>query len=126
LRFSVPSFLLMERDRPLVGAVPGEIELSRYPRDHPRTRFALILASWDGCRKVLSREPMLRASIYRRVRRAALDAERVCELIGAAHPICTAAERELLTLVDDRFATAATRGTGRHLLTPWRCRRSAR
>jgi DNA transposition AAA+ family ATPase len=43
------------------------IEFLRYLHDHPHTRFALILVGGDGCWEVLSREPMLRSRIFRRL-----------------------------------------------------------
>ena len=44
------------------------IEYLRHLHDHARTRFSLLLVGGDGCWRVLSREPMLRSRIYRRVR----------------------------------------------------------
>ena len=44
------------------------IEYLRHLHDHPRTKFSLLLVGGDGCWRVLSREPMLRSRIYRRVR----------------------------------------------------------
>jgi DNA transposition AAA+ family ATPase len=43
------------------------IEFLRYLHDHPRTRFALMLMGGDDAWTVLSREPMLRSRIFRRV-----------------------------------------------------------
>jgi DNA transposition AAA+ family ATPase len=80
------------------------IELLRYLHDHPHTRFALLLVGGDGCWEVLSREPMLRSRIYRRVSMAPLSGDQVCELMGSFHPIYTGVARELLLLVDDHFA----------------------
>jgi DNA transposition AAA+ family ATPase len=80
------------------------IEFLRYLHDHPRTRFALILVGGDGCWEVLSREPMLRSRIFRRVNVTPLTGAQVCELIGAFHPIYAGVEPEVLLLVDDHFA----------------------
>jgi hypothetical protein len=80
------------------------IELLRYLHDHPHTRFALLLVAGDGCWEVLSREPMLRSRIYRRVSMAPLSGDQVCELMGSFHPIYTGVARELLPLVDDHLA----------------------
>jgi len=44
------------------------IEYLRHLHDHPETLFALLLIGGDGCWEVLSREPMLRSRICRRVR----------------------------------------------------------
>ncbi len=80
------------------------IEFLRYLHDHPHTRFALILVGGDGCWEVLSREPMLRSRIFRRVNVTPLSGEQVCALMGAFHPIYSGVEAEVLLLVDDHFA----------------------
>jgi hypothetical protein len=80
------------------------IEFLRHLHDHPRTRFALVLVGGDDAWAVLSREPMLRSRIYRRVNVAPLSSVQVCELMGGFHPIYDGADRELLLLVDDHFA----------------------
>ena len=80
------------------------IELLRHLHDHPATRFALVLVGGDGAWEVLSREPMLRSRVFRRVTFSALAPAEVCELIGAFHPIYHGVEAELLLLVDDHFA----------------------
>jgi hypothetical protein len=80
------------------------IELLRHLHDHPATRFALVLVGGDGAWEVLSREPMLRSRVFRRVNFAALSAAEVCKLIGAFHPIYHGVDGELLLLVDDHFA----------------------
>jgi hypothetical protein len=79
-------------------------EFLRYLHDHPRTRFALILVGGDGCWEVLSREPMLRSRIFRRVNVTPLTGAQVCELMGTFHPIYTGVDKEVLSLVDDHFA----------------------
>jgi len=80
------------------------IELLRHLHDHPATRFSLVLVGGDGAWEVLSREPMLRSRVFRRVNFTALSATEVCKLIGAFHPIYDGVEAELLLLVDDHFA----------------------
>ena len=80
------------------------IELLRHLHDHPATRFALVLVGGDGAREVLSRGPMLRSRVFRRVTSSALAPAEVCELISAFHPIYRGVDAELLLLVDDRFA----------------------
>jgi len=80
------------------------IELLRHLHDHPATCFTLVLVGGDGAWEVLSREPMLRSRVFRRVTFTALAATEVCELIGAFHPIYDGVDRELLLLVDDHFA----------------------
>jgi DNA transposition AAA+ family ATPase len=76
------------------------IEFLRYLHDHPRTRFGLILVGGDGCWEVLSREPMLRSRIFRRVNVTPLTGEQVCELMGTFHPIYAGVEAEVLLLVE--------------------------
>lgn len=80
------------------------IEFLRHLHDHPRTRFALLLVGGDTAWNVLSREPMLRSRVYRRVRFEALSPEQVCTLIGSFHPIYEGVDRELLLFIDDHFA----------------------
>jgi hypothetical protein len=80
------------------------LEFLRYLHDHPHTRFALILVGGDGCLEVLSREPMLRSRIFRRVNVTPLTGEQVCALMSGFHPIYTGVEPEVLLLVDDHFA----------------------
>ena len=80
------------------------IEFLRYLYDHPHTRFALVLVGGDGCWEVLSREPMLRSRIFRRVNITPLTGAQVCALMGTFHPIYAGVEPEVLLLVDDHFA----------------------
>ena len=80
------------------------IEFLRHLHDHPRTRFALLLVGGDTAWDVLSREPMLRSRVYRRVRFEALSPDEVRTLIGAFHPIYDGVEAELLLFIDDHFA----------------------
>jgi DNA transposition AAA+ family ATPase len=79
------------------------IEFLRYLHDHPHTRFALVLVGGDGCWEVLSREPMLRSRIFRRVNISPLSGVQVCQLMGAFHPIYNGVDAEVLLLVDDHF-----------------------
>jgi hypothetical protein len=80
------------------------IELLRHLHDHPATHFTLLLVGGDGTWQVLSREPMLRSRVFRRVTFSPLAPVEVCELIGAFHPIYRGVEAELLLLIDDHFA----------------------
>ena len=73
------------------------------PARPPDTRFALLLVGGDGTWKVLSREPMLRSRIYRRVALEPLTGRQVCGLMPPYHPIYDR-DPELLLLVDDHFA----------------------
>ncbi len=79
------------------------IEYFRHLHDHPRTAFGLLLVGGDGCWQVLSREPMLRSRIYRRVVFQALTARQVLEGIRAFHPIYNGVDDQLIVLVDDYF-----------------------
>ncbi len=80
------------------------IEYLRYLHDHRATRFALLLVGGDGTWKVLSREPMLRSRIYRRVSVEPLTPAEVCRLIPTYHPLYHGVDAELLLLIDDHFA----------------------
>ena len=77
------------------------IEFLRYLHDDRRTRFALLLVGGDDAWSVLSREPMLRSRVYRRVALDPLTGPQVCELMGSFHPIYDGVDRELLALIDD-------------------------
>jgi hypothetical protein len=57
-----------------------------------------------GTWKVLSREPMLRSRIYRRVSVEPLTPVEVCRLIPTYHPLYAGVDAELLLLIDDHFA----------------------
>ena len=80
------------------------IEFLRHLHDHSTTRFALLLVGGDTAWNVLSREPMLRSRVYRRVRFEALSPEEVCSLIGSYHPIYDGVGNELLLFIDEHFA----------------------
>jgi DNA transposition AAA+ family ATPase len=79
------------------------IEYLRYLHDHRATAFTLLLVGGDSAWQVLSREPMLRSRIYRRVPFAPLTEKQVCALIPTFHPIFRGVAAELL-LVDDQLA----------------------
>jgi DNA transposition AAA+ family ATPase len=79
------------------------IEYFRHLHDHPRTTFALALVGGDGCWQVLSREPMLRSRIYRRVVFRPLATAQVLAGIAAFHPIYAGVDENLILLVDDYF-----------------------
>lgn len=80
------------------------IELLRYLHDHPATRFALLLVGGDGTWQVLSREPMLRSRIYRRVTFTPLGSDEVVALMPRYHPLYADVDAELLLFIDDHFA----------------------
>ena len=93
------------------------IEFLRHLHDHPHTRFTLVLVGGDGCWEVLSREPMLRSRIFRRVSITALSGAQVCALMGSFHPIYAGVAREVLLLVDDHFAHGNLRDWASFTLT---------
>jgi hypothetical protein len=80
------------------------IEYLRHLHDHPQTGFSLLLVGGDGCWRVLSREPMLRSRIYRRVRFSPMRPQTVLKVIPGYHAIYQNAPGELLAMVDDRYA----------------------
>lgn len=80
------------------------IELIRHLHDHRETRFALLYVGGDGCWEVLSREPMMRSRVYRRLPFTPLSRARVPALIRGYHPIYTEADDTLLWEVDDAYA----------------------
>lgn len=63
------------------------IEVIRTLHDHISTRFSLLLVGGDGCWEVLSKEPMLRSRITRRVPFQPLSRLIIPTLIGGYHPI---------------------------------------
>ena len=80
------------------------IEFLRWLHDHRLTRFALLLVGGDGTWQVLSREPMLRSRIYRRVICTPLSPAQVCALLPRFHPIYAGVSADVLLFVDDHFA----------------------
>lgn len=80
------------------------IEFLRYLHDHRLTRFGLLLVGGNGTWRVLSREPMLRSRIYRRVVCTPLSSEQVCALLPRYHRLYHGVDPELLLFVDDHFA----------------------
>ncbi len=79
------------------------IEFLRHLHDHPLTRFGLLLVGGDGCWQVLSREPMLRSRMYRRVVFKALSGKELLAGIRNYHPIYTGVPDELVLFIDDYF-----------------------
>jgi DNA transposition AAA+ family ATPase len=80
------------------------IELLRHLHDHPTTSFALVLVGGDGCWEVLSREPMLRSRIYRRVVFRPLSRRQVLAMVHQYHPLYRDITDELVDFIDDHFA----------------------
>lgn len=79
------------------------IEHLRHLHDHT-TSVALLLVGGDGCWEVLSREPMLRSRIFRRVLFRPLSSRQVVELLPRYHRLYRHASEELLLFIDDNFA----------------------
>jgi type II secretory pathway predicted ATPase ExeA len=85
------------------------IELLRHLHDHQETRFALLYVGGDGCWEVLSKEPMLRSRILRRLPFKPLLRAQVPALMRAYHPIYTDVPDALLLDVDDAYAHGTLR-----------------
>ena len=85
------------------------IELLRHLHDHPDTRFALLYVGGDGCWEVLSREPMLRSRVFRRLPFKRLPREKIPDLMRGYHPVYAGAEPELLWEIDDCYAHGSLR-----------------
>lgn len=84
-------------------------EYLRHLHDDPGTRFALLFDGGDGCWEILSREPMLRSRIYRRVAFAPLTDADVLTLIPGYHPIYTEVNPDLLVQINDKGANGRLR-----------------
>jgi DNA transposition AAA+ family ATPase len=85
------------------------IELLRHLHDHTETRFALLYVGGDGCWEVLSREPMLRSRVFRRLPFRPLVKQEVPALMRGYHPIYAQADDELLRDIDDIYAHGSMR-----------------
>lgn len=85
------------------------IELLRHLHDHHDTRFALLYVGGDGCWEVLSREPMLRSRVFRRLPFKPLARKQVPALMRTYHPIYADAEEALLVDVDVVYAHGTLR-----------------
>jgi DNA transposition AAA+ family ATPase len=85
------------------------IELLRHLHDHPDTRFALLYVGGDGCWEVLSREPMLRSRVFRRLPFQLLPRAQIPELIRGYHSIYNGTDDSLLLDIDDTCAHGTLR-----------------
>jgi DNA transposition AAA+ family ATPase len=85
------------------------IELLRHLHDHQETSFALLYVGGDGCWEVLSREPMLRSRVYRRLPFLPVPHDQVPELIRDYHQIYHQASDALLWEIDDSYAHGTLR-----------------
>lgn len=77
------------------------IEFLRHLNEDPQRRGAILLVGGDGCWEVLSREPMLRSRVYRRVAFTPLAQTEVLRAMRAFHAIYQGATDELIRFVDD-------------------------
>ncbi|GAA2379123.1 hypothetical protein GCM10010404_39340 [Nonomuraea africana] len=84
---AAPRLVVIDEAQRLTGDC---IELLRHLHDHPDTRFALLYVGGDGGWEVLSREPMLRSRVFRRLPFQAIKhLHPVGELrgqVGGGHP----------------------------------------
>jgi DNA transposition AAA+ family ATPase len=85
------------------------IDLLRHLHDHEMTRFALLYVGGDGCWEVLSREPMLRSRIFRRLPFKPVQRVEVPALIRGYHPIYAEATDAVLLDIDDVYAHGTLR-----------------
>ncbi|RJL23167.1 ATP-binding protein [Bailinhaonella thermotolerans] len=102
----LPRLLVIDEAQRLTGDC---IELLRHLHDHPDTRFALLYVGGDGCWEVLSREPMLRSRVFRRLPFHPLRRGQIPALIRDYHPIYASASDALLLEIDDAYAHGTLR-----------------
>lgn len=98
---SPPRLVVVDEAQRLNGEC---IELLRHLHDHHETRFALLYVGGDGCWEVLSREPMLRSRVFRRLPFQPLPRAQVPGLMRGYHSVYTDVADELLLDVDDVYA----------------------
>lgn len=103
---STPRLVVIDEAQRLNGEC---IEMLRQLHDHPATRFALLYVGGDGCWEVLSREPMLRSRVFRRLPFTPLPRNEVPTLMRGYHPIYTQADELLLARIDDSFVHGSLR-----------------
>jgi hypothetical protein len=77
------------------------IEFLRHLSEDPHRRGAILLVGGDGCWEVLSREPMLRSRVFRRVVFAPLPSAEVVRLMAGYHPLYAGVPEQLIRFVDD-------------------------
>ena len=76
------------------------IEFLRHLGEDDRRRSATLLVGGDGCWEVLSREPMLRSRVFRRVAFAPLGAREVIGVVRSYHPLYSGVGEELISFID--------------------------
>lgn len=85
------------------GAAGGKTNICATLHDHQRTNFGLLLVGGDGCWEVLSREPMLRSRVHRRVAFRPMTGQEVLEVLPRWHRLYRDQDPELLGFNDDVF-----------------------
>lgn len=75
-------------------------EFLRHLGEDEHRRSAILLVGGDGCWDVLSREPMLRSRVYRRVSFRPLPVDEVVRVVRRFHPLYDGASDELIRFVD--------------------------
>ncbi|MEU8252246.1 ATP-binding protein [Nonomuraea sp. NPDC048916] len=93
------------------------IEVLRHLHDSDLTCFALLLVGGDGCWEVLSRSPMLKSRIVRRLPFQNLSAEAIIKLISGYHPIYEGIEPEILLEINKRYGEGNLRNWATFTLT---------
>ena len=93
------------------------IECIRHLNDHRGSRCGVVLVGGDGCWEVLSREPMLRSRVFRRVQFGPLTLPEVIAKMTGFHSIYAAVSVELLSLVDDECCRGNFRSWASFTLT---------
>jgi len=77
------------------------IEFLRHLSEDPQRRGDIVLVGGDGCWEALSREPMLRSRVYRRVAFTPLTQREVLRIIRAFHAVYEGASDELIRFIDN-------------------------
>ena len=93
------------------------LEMIRQLHDSRKTRFAVLYVGGNGCWERLSREPMLKSRIFRRLPFPPLSPEAVPRLIRYYHPIWAQADNELLTSIDETYAEGVLRNWASFTMT---------
>lgn len=76
------------------------IEFLRHLGEDETRRSAILLVGGDGCWEVLSREPMLRSRVYRRVSFRPLSPDEAVQAVRRFHPLYDGVPDDLLRFVD--------------------------
>jgi DNA transposition AAA+ family ATPase len=93
------------------------IEVLRFLHDAKRTHFSLLLVGGDGCWEVLSREPMLKSRIVRRLPFQPLSPKAIAKLMKDYHPIYYDASPEILLEIDDQYCEGNLRNWASFTIT---------